>query len=491
MPDDIDLEKALGLLSLPREVGMLAGRRRADPGRRRPLWPLCQARQDLREPRRRRRRSHRRPQSRGHADRRQEGEPEKGPPLRPRSRQLLGEHPDKGGPVVVKNGRYGPYVSNNGINATITGDKTPETITLTEAVVLLDARAEALGQQPRRAAGRKKAGEAEAPKAARPRRQEGRDRSEPASRKPRKKRRRRKGRQDHRRRIALAKAVRHPYISSNSAVSAQNTHLQTKHSLKSYRITLPSKDESRLHRANRPAKSAPAKSRAPSASRTRCAPNSSACCANSPTKARVEKRRKKLHQPARCPTPCSPTSPSRDRDGDLIAAPDEWDEEAHGPAPKIRIHAPRKRARPAKLPPASATACCCASSEIDDDGRIRHRGRVIKIHRPAEAPRARHLPHAARTAAAGSSRSTRNMLGKDLTIPRAADRRRTGRRPGRGRGQHARAASACRKAQVERAARLAEEREGGQPDRHPRASIPSVFPPRHAGGSRSREAGDR
>ncbi len=77
----------------------------------------------------------------------------------------LGEHPDKGGPVVVKNGRYGPYVSNNGINATITGDKTPETITLTEAVVLLDARAEALGQQPRRAAGRKKAGEAsEAPK---------------------------------------------------------------------------------------------------------------------------------------------------------------------------------------------------------------------------------------------------------------------------------------------------------------------------------------
>jgi DNA topoisomerase-1 len=78
---------------------------------------------------------------------------------------VLGEHPDKGGPVVVKNGRYGPYVSNNGINATITGDKTPETITLSVAVVLIDARAEALGQQPRRAAGRKKAGEAsEAPK---------------------------------------------------------------------------------------------------------------------------------------------------------------------------------------------------------------------------------------------------------------------------------------------------------------------------------------
>ncbi len=65
----------------------------------------------------------------------------------------------------MKNGRYGPYVTHNGINATITGDKTPETITLTEAVVLLDARADQLSSQPRRAAGRKKAGEpSEAPK---------------------------------------------------------------------------------------------------------------------------------------------------------------------------------------------------------------------------------------------------------------------------------------------------------------------------------------
>jgi len=54
----------------------------------------------------------------------------------------LGEHPDKGGPIVVKNGRYGPYVSHAGVNATLPRDKTPETITLDEAVALLDARAE-------------------------------------------------------------------------------------------------------------------------------------------------------------------------------------------------------------------------------------------------------------------------------------------------------------------------------------------------------------
>ncbi|HXP12205.1 MAG TPA: type I DNA topoisomerase [Stellaceae bacterium] len=54
----------------------------------------------------------------------------------------LGDHPDKGGPVVVKAGRYGPYVSHDGVNATLPKDKTPETVTLDEALPLLAARAE-------------------------------------------------------------------------------------------------------------------------------------------------------------------------------------------------------------------------------------------------------------------------------------------------------------------------------------------------------------
>jgi DNA topoisomerase I len=69
----------------------------------------------------------------------------------------LGEHPTKGGPVVAKNGRYGPYVSHDGVNATLPRDKTPETVTLEEAVSLLDARAErapAPHARPRRVAKR-------------------------------------------------------------------------------------------------------------------------------------------------------------------------------------------------------------------------------------------------------------------------------------------------------------------------------------------------
>ena len=59
----------------------------------------------------------------------------------------------------------------------------------------------------------------------------------------------------------------------------------------------------------------------------------------------VEKRRKKLHHPGALPSTVLADVTARDNDGDLIATPDEWDEDAHGTAPKIRIHVPRK-ARP-------------------------------------------------------------------------------------------------------------------------------------------------
>jgi DNA topoisomerase I len=143
--DDLDLEKALGLLSLPREVGkhpesgepIMAGIGRFGPyvqhqktyasleagdevlniGLNRAVTLIAE----------------------------KLANPGKGRRFGADPGRSLGEHPVKGGPILVKKGRYGPYVSNNGINATLPNDKNPDEITLAEAIGLIDARAEKTG----------------------------------------------------------------------------------------------------------------------------------------------------------------------------------------------------------------------------------------------------------------------------------------------------------------------------------------------------------
>src|SRR6476646_1331931 len=78
----------------------------------------------------------------------------------------LGEQPNGVGPVVAKAGRYGPYVSHNGVNATLPNDKTPESITLEEAVALIEARAAKGGGSARRGGARKARGKSQANPAA-------------------------------------------------------------------------------------------------------------------------------------------------------------------------------------------------------------------------------------------------------------------------------------------------------------------------------------
>jgi DNA topoisomerase I len=139
-PDDLDLARALGLLSLPREVGkhpddgepIVAGVGRFGPyvqhgktyanltadedvlgiGLNRAVTLIAEKR--AKGPRK----------GRFGAD----------------PGRALGDHPDKGGPIVVKNGRYGPYVSHDGVNATLPTDMSPDTITLEQAVGLIEAR---------------------------------------------------------------------------------------------------------------------------------------------------------------------------------------------------------------------------------------------------------------------------------------------------------------------------------------------------------------
>jgi DNA topoisomerase-1 len=139
-PDDIDLQRALGLLSLPREVGIspedgepiIANVGRFGPyvkhgktyanldsgddvltvGLNRAVTLIAE----------------------------KIANPGKGRRFGADPGRPLGDHPDKGGPVVVKKGRYGPYVSHDGVNATLPSDIAPETVTLEQALPLLDAR---------------------------------------------------------------------------------------------------------------------------------------------------------------------------------------------------------------------------------------------------------------------------------------------------------------------------------------------------------------
>ena len=145
-PAEVDLARALSLLSLPRQIGphpedgqpieagigrfgpfvrhgtTYANLREADEvftiGMNRAVEVLAQ-------------------KAAGRGSRGARGTTE---PLR-----LLGDHP-AGGPVSVMPGRYGPYVKWDKVNATIPKDKSPETLTFEEALDLIAAKAPKSGK---------------------------------------------------------------------------------------------------------------------------------------------------------------------------------------------------------------------------------------------------------------------------------------------------------------------------------------------------------
>ena len=71
----------------------------------------------------------------------------------------LGEHPD-GGKITVRDGRYGPYVNWEKVNATLPKGKDPQSVTLEEALALISERA-AKAPAAKKAPARKKAAAAE------------------------------------------------------------------------------------------------------------------------------------------------------------------------------------------------------------------------------------------------------------------------------------------------------------------------------------------
>jgi len=64
----------------------------------------------------------------------------------PTALKALGDHPD-GGPITVRDGKYGPYVNWGKINATLPKDKVPADVTVEEALEMIAAKAGASGKK--------------------------------------------------------------------------------------------------------------------------------------------------------------------------------------------------------------------------------------------------------------------------------------------------------------------------------------------------------
>jgi DNA topoisomerase-1 len=65
--------------------------------------------------------------------------------------RLVGEHPD-GGPVTVRDGRFGAYVNWGKVNATIPKGTAPDSVTLSQALDLIAEREGKPATQPRKSA---------------------------------------------------------------------------------------------------------------------------------------------------------------------------------------------------------------------------------------------------------------------------------------------------------------------------------------------------
>ncbi len=137
-PESIELERALALLSLPREVGLHPETGKpitAGYGRYGPYVQSDGKYASLSTPEE---------VFEVGANRAVALLAEKAANRRPRGASVikeLGEHPEGGGKVQVLSGRYGPYVKHGKINATLPKDRDPEQVTMEDAVELIAARA--------------------------------------------------------------------------------------------------------------------------------------------------------------------------------------------------------------------------------------------------------------------------------------------------------------------------------------------------------------
>mgnify|MGYP001156802979 FL=1 len=139
-PSDVELEKALKLLSLPREIGPHPEDGQtieAGIGRYGPFVRHGRTYANLKDPED----VFNIGMNRAVEELAKKAAAGSGRGTAAKAIKELGEHPDGGGPVNVMDGKYGPYVKYAKINATIPKGKDPEEITLEEAVMLITEKA--------------------------------------------------------------------------------------------------------------------------------------------------------------------------------------------------------------------------------------------------------------------------------------------------------------------------------------------------------------
>ena len=91
----------------------------------------------------------------------------------------------------------------------------------------------------------------------------------------------------------------------------------------------------------------------------------------------IARRGKKVHEPAALPPTLVADITGRDRDGELIATPTEWDEVEGGEPPKIRIHVPR-RPQPGTAAGVGDRALLRVEKSGEGEAGV-YSGRVIKL----------------------------------------------------------------------------------------------------------------
>jgi ribonuclease R len=129
--------------------------------------------------------------------------------------------------------------------------------------------------------------------------------------------------------------------------------------------------------------------------------------------------RRKLHRAGALPNVVMADITARDRDGEFIATPTEWDEEEHGAPPKIRLQA-RRGARPSETAGIGDRALLRIEEIRDDDDPARYTGRIIKIVDRAKA-RVLGLFRAQPDGSGRLAPIDKKQLGRELIIPRGAN----------------------------------------------------------------------